>query len=682
MSTTIETLYKITAAVVGGNAIKEFANNINTASTGSQKFARSLNQGAMALKAFAFSEAVQGLKGLVQGAINTGAEIYDVSQKTGVAVEALGRLKGAAEQSGLSLETTAKSLVKLNQSILAGGDTTSKQAQAFAQLGITAADLKGKKTEEIFYKIADGFAQSEDGAAKASVAIALFGKSGADMIPMLNKGSEEIKSLGIAIGSDFAARADQFNDNMDLIKMQFEQLTVDVAGKLLPGMVRMSEGFNQNNVAIKTLVGTVKLLETSFVGLGFLGSTITDAIGEKFALLTVKALGLYEKMKAIVTLNWGDLGTISDSFATQEQSIRDESRFNSASAKQGAKNTLDAIWNERLGQGAAATGSTILGGEGKNKLAGVTDEAAGAASKAAKEFEAAAKAADEWLLKQRESITTLRQESSYIGLTTIEVKKLKDAREIESQVAEKAKNMTEAQATAFRAQAAEIQKTRQAVLQYNYDQSRTFGAGAKQFFADYAESVTDTASQVKDVLQGAFKGAEDALVEFTTTGKFNFKGFATSIISDLARIQIQRSVLGPLSNMLGSFFGGGGETINWNSPRVAGFALGGIMTNGGPLPLNKYANGGVANSPQLAMFGEGRMPEAYVPLPDGRSIPVTMKGGSGDVGAISVNVTINNDGTREDTQSQSERGAQLGRSIVAAVRAQLIEEKRPGGLLA
>ncbi|MBF0394365.1 MAG: hypothetical protein HQL38_16940, partial [Alphaproteobacteria bacterium] len=55
-----------------------------------------------------------------------------------------------------------------------------------------------------------------------------------------------------------------------------------------------------------------------------------------------------------------------------------------------------------------------------------------------------------------------------------------------------------------------------------------------------------------------------------------------------------------------------------------GFASGGIMTPRGPLPLEMYAEGGVARSPQLALFGEGRMPEAYVPLPDGRSIPVSL----------------------------------------------------------
>jgi hypothetical protein len=58
------------------------------------------------------------------------------------------------------------------------------------------------------------------------------------------------------------------------------------------------------------------------------------------------------------------------------------------------------------------------------------------------------------------------------------------------------------------------------------------------------------------------------------------------------------------------------------------FSDGGVMTGAGPLPLKRYAFGGVASSPQFAMFGEGSRPEAYVPLPDGRSIPavVDLKG--------------------------------------------------------
>lgn len=48
------------------------------------------------------------------------------------------------------------------------------------------------------------------------------------------------------------------------------------------------------------------------------------------------------------------------------------------------------------------------------------------------------------------------------------------------------------------------------------------------------------------------------------------------------------------------------------------FASGGIMTRYGKLPVREYASGGIATSPQLALFGEGSMPEAYIPLPDGK----------------------------------------------------------------
>ncbi|WP_374335535.1 tape measure protein [Methyloversatilis sp.] len=96
----------------------------------------------------------------------------------------------------------------------------------------------------------------------------------------------------------------------------------------------------------------------------------------------------------------------------------------------------------------------------------------------------------------------------------------------------------------------------------------------------------------------------------------------------------------------------GGSFMDWFS-----FAKGGIMSSAGSLPLKKYSMGGIANSPQLALFGEGRMNEAYVPLPDGRSIPVTLTGGGG--GAQIVNVQVYEAaGTRASVQqSQGEDGS-------------------------
>jgi hypothetical protein len=82
---------------------------------------------------------------------------------------------------------------------------------------------------------------------------------------------------------------------------------------------------------------------------------------------------------------------------------------------------------------------------------------------------------------------------------------------------------------------------------------------------------------------------------------------------------------GGLFGFLGGLFGGATPHAN-----------GGVFSSRGPIALNRYENGGIANSPQIAMFGEGRGPEAYVPLPDGRSIPVSMSGGGGSSQSVVI----------------------------------------------
>lgn len=79
---------------------------------------------------------------------------------------------------------------------------------------------------------------------------------------------------------------------------------------------------------------------------------------------------------------------------------------------------------------------------------------------------------------------------------------------------------------------------------------------------------------------------------------------------------------GDTAGFISSLFGGGGGSPTGG---VRLFANGGIMTPNGEVPLRAYARGGVARSPQAAIYGEGGIPEAYVPLPDGRSIPVTVQ---------------------------------------------------------
>lgn len=105
------------------------------------------------------------------------------------------------------------------------------------------------------------------------------------------------------------------------------------------------------------------------------------------------------------------------------------------------------------------------------------------------------------------------------------------------------------------------------------------------------------------------------------------------------------------------------------------FASGGIMTRDGPVPLRNYAGGGIASSPQAAIFGEGSMPEAYVPLPDGRSIPVSMRGGGGyNHTQVTVNVANSN-------ASPQLIGATVKTAVIEAQR-QMIAQVDRGGTVA
>lgn len=191
--------------------------------------------------------------------------------------------------------------------------------------------------------------------------------------------------------------------------------------------------------------------------------------------------------------------------------------------------------------------------------------------------------------------------------------------------------------------------------------------GFKAGLREYRDEAIDMFTEVKEATKNAFQSMEDALVNFVKTGKLDFRSLAESIISDIIRIQVRSMMSGLFKSFdIGSLF-------------TSFFANGGVMTEFGSVPLRKYASGGIAHTPQLAMYGEGSMPEAFVPLPDGRSIPVTIDGASG--GDVNTNIVINiaSDGSASVSRDNA---SQLSKQIEAAVTGILVREKRAGGLLA
>jgi lambda family phage tail tape measure protein len=239
-----------------------------------------------------------------------------------------------------------------------------------------------------------------------------------------------------------------------------------------------------------------------------------------------------------------------------------------------------------------------------------------------------------------------------------------------------------------------------AITDQTYAMTRAFEynnnaiAGLGDGLRGYADNVGTVRNAMAELSLRGIKGVEDSIVSLMVNGSYNFREFAVQILEYTTRMIIQQFVLKSIMSAIGfgpaaasSLSSPLANVSQFNASGVGfnplaftggfGFAMGGIMTGSGPLKLRRYATGGIASSPQLAMFGEGSRPEAYVPLPDGRTIPVTMKnGGSG----VSVNVNV--DASGSNVEGDGAQASQLGKVIGLAVQQELIKQKRPGGLLA
>jgi len=107
----------------------------------------------------------------------------------------------------------------------------------------------------------------------------------------------------------------------------------------------------------------------------------------------------------------------------------------------------------------------------------------------------------------------------------------------------------------------------------NVEYQRSFDYGLRSSLRTYIEDATNAAKQAERAVTSAFKGMEDAMVQFVTTGKVDFNSLANSIIADLVRIQIQKMITLPLAGWMSglNLFGGssGGNGIGGAFPAGA-----------------------------------------------------------------------------------------------------------------
>jgi hypothetical protein len=178
-----------------------------------------------------------------------------LSQTFGVSAESLQRLGGAAELSGGSMEEVAKALGKVSKAALTARQGSKETELAFNAVGISVDELKSLTPEQLFLKAADGLSKIQNPAERAGLGMALFGKSFAQIAPLVQQGGDGIQALGatITVASDEAvAQAQRINDAFTQLSKSIDGLFGTLAVSLGPLVEKLVFGLEQ----ISTAAGT------------------------------------------------------------------------------------------------------------------------------------------------------------------------------------------------------------------------------------------------------------------------------------------------------------------------------------------------------------------------------------------------------------------------------------------
>ncbi len=623
--------------------------------------------------------------------INDADKLNDLSEITGISAKSLDQFSNAAKMSGLEIDKAQTYIKKFTSNL--GDINNEKTKSALTSLGITVLDTNGKiKSSDLVLKeVADKFSSFEDGSKKAALASALFGKSGSEFIPTLNLGSQGIEKLGTKMSDEFPRQAAIFNDALDLANKKIKEQSISFLEVFLPSVQTVLDSFNQINSAggqqsfAKDLGETAKVISVLASTIFNLSASVIDIIitsakdAFEYIAMLVKEIGnsMGAIGRAMISISKGDIKNALSGF----KYIGDD--YNKYASNRGERvgnlnKRLDDRMNSMLLFNSLVSNDFTDNSVKLNKpKTTVTPSVEDKTS--IKESEALAKFA----IAQANAINQERLKIENYALSTSELEKMTIAQDLHSQALKETLGWETSAKDAYIATTDAVIKQKQALIDMQQQQKMSFEVGAKVALKEYLEKIRDVASQTKELFTTAFSKMEDALVGFVKTGKLSFNDFANAVIDDMIRIAVRQATLGILVSVGMSSLSAGSSGASSGAGSYLGAntsfsANGNVIGPGGPLPLSFFANGGVVNSPHLAVFGEGTKPEAFVPLPDGRTIPVTMNGAGGG----SVNITvIYNESNGKESVAGSENGKALSMAVAAAVKAEILNQKRAGGIL-
>lgn len=298
--------------------------------------ARSIN-GLLGTLGLAVSAA--GLGAMVKASLDSADSLSKLSQRVGITVESLSTLIPVADLAGVSGEKFEGGLRKLATRMLDAATGSDEAARGFAAVGVSIQNQDGtlRATDQVLLDLTDRFKAMPDGAQKTALAVDLFGKSGADLIPFLNQGRDgvealttELQALGVQIGGDTAAQAEVFNDSLAKVRLAITSIGNRVIEAFLPAMNDMANGMvesaKQGGSLRAILDGVVLVLKALALGAATVGKAFValgEAIGAGMAAAVEALSGNVSGAKAIITELKGSLVQRLDELANFRDSLFD-----------------------------------------------------------------------------------------------------------------------------------------------------------------------------------------------------------------------------------------------------------------------------------------------------------------------------------------------------------------------
>ncbi|MCJ7510781.1 MAG: hypothetical protein MUP14_07845 [Dehalococcoidia bacterium] len=304
---------------IGANEISILVHARDEASKqlgGISKSVGTLAKAAIGLAA-AFAS-IKSIEGTIKATQELGMSVNKLSRETGLTVEASSQLLFAFKHVGLDAADSSKSIgifaKKLKgvsdeeTGVITGGKST---AAVLADIGIQALDASGgiRPLSELLPAVADQFKTMPNGLEKTGLAMQLFGRSGKDMIPLLNQGSQGLKELaaeadklGVTLTAANVGAIKQFTYAQRDMQEAITGVKMQIGMALMPALTRLMEGFISIQPTMREFVSTLISGFQKAVGAC---EPVTKVIGDLFGLLGRKDLiAIFAALSAAIVVGF------------------------------------------------------------------------------------------------------------------------------------------------------------------------------------------------------------------------------------------------------------------------------------------------------------------------------------------------------------------------------------------